>query len=155
LSTMESGARAVVKRIMQRRRNLKRWREVEFIGRQAVVTKEKARDWITLYRREGISLQVNPTYMDFRLWFFSRYGDIAVDLDREKVRRIGVALGITRLLISNTLSHGVTWRSPYQFNFKPRLSKGERSYFTRQYNVAFVRPRKRKRINNTPSGASV
>src|SRR5712692_1403343 len=110
----------------------KRWQEVEFIGRQSIVRKYKPREWVTIYQKSGLSLQINPTYYDFRLWIFSKYGNVGIDLDRDWARHLIKAIAIHRVLISNVPSHEDTFRAPSNVHFYPRFTEGERAYLTRQ-----------------------
>jgi hypothetical protein len=78
---------------------------------------------------------MNPTYYQFRLWLFSPYGNVAVDLDRESIRRTLSALGIARrLLISNVVFHGEASGGHSQYKFRVRLTTGEQRYLTAQLN---------------------
>lgn len=134
------------------RQRQKRWRETTIIGRQSIETKHKAREWVTLYQHSGISLQLNPSYYEFRLWLFTQYGNVAVELDRSKVTEIAKALGVARFLISNVPSHEGTAESPHEYRFKLKMTRGERTYLTRQINRYLTGIRSRKRLKQTQTG---
>lgn len=102
---------------------------------------------MTLYQKPGISLQVNPTYREFRLWLFTPHSNLSLDLDAEKIRQVGKALGVARFLISNVMLHEVSWRWHRKAKFEVVYTRGERKYITEHVRDAFVRVRKpRKKI---------
>ncbi len=136
-------------------KRFKKWRETIIIGQQSFETKQKPREWVTLYQSHGVALQVNPTYYEFRLWIFTSHGNAGVDLDEEKARKIVAALSIHRLLISNVPSHGGAWQLHSRTKWQPRFTKGERAYTTRQVNRYITGQRVHKRLNKTQTQSSV
>jgi hypothetical protein len=117
-----------------------------------------------LYQHSGVALQINPTYYEFRLWLFTEYGNVGVDLNASKASEIMKALSISKLLISNVpgtvkrRSESVTrashltvkseksdremWISPSVSRPAVRYTRGERAYLTRQVNKYLMRKRK-------------
>lgn len=120
------------------------WVETEIMGRQRVSRKKKSREWVTLFQRSGISLQFNPAYLDFRLWLFSEYGRVGLNLDLEKRNNLLRALGLYRFLISNVASHGVPLVAPSQVRNRVKLSSGDKKRFSTAVNRYITGKRSKK-----------
>jgi len=111
--------------------------------------------------------------MEFRLWVFTQYGNVAVDLNQERFLQFAKALGVYRfvvrqfgsartmptvnrsgektLLISNREKAEIGRSLPGKVYFEPKYTVGERRYVTSHIRDAFTRTRVHK-INKAGVG---